>query len=341
MKSVRFHHPGDIRLDDIPDPRPGPGEVLLRPQAVGICGTDTHIVDGDFPAASPVVLGHEICATVVETGPGVIDVSPGDLVTVEPHRYCGSCAYCRLGAEHLCLRKEAYGVHLDGGMAELVVVPARVAYRLPSETPPGIGAMTEPVACCLHSMDRLAPISGLPVMVFGCGPAGAVMIALARLQGLRPIVAVEGRPGRRKLAERMGADLVLDPADDSYLKQAVAATDGLGFPFLIDAVGSPAILENAIGVAARGGRILIFGVAAPGAHASIRPQEFFAKELTLLGSVINPYTHHRAIGILPRLGLDRLEIATFPLSRVDDALHAQRSGAADKIQILPNATPPL
>lgn len=340
MKAVRFHHPGDVRLDDLPDPRPGRGEVLLRVEAVGICGTDTHIVDGEFPAASPVVLGHEICATVVETGTGVTELSPGDLVTVEPHRYCGSCAYCRLGAEHLCLRKEAYGVHLDGGMAELAVVPARVAYPLPPGTPPEVGAMTEPVACCLHSMDRLAPVSGLPVLVFGCGPAGAIMIALARLHGLHPIVAVEGRPGRRKLAERMGADLVLDPADDDYLQQATAATGGLGFPFLIDAVGSPAILENAINVAARGARILVFGVAAPDAVARIRPQEFFAKELTLLGSVINPYTHHRAVGMLPRLGLDRLEIATFPLHRIDDALHAQRTGAADKIQIHPHATPP-
>jgi L-iditol 2-dehydrogenase len=338
MRAVRYHGPGDLRVDDLPEPQPGCGEVLLRPEAVGVCGTDTHIVDGEFPAAAPVTLGHEVCGTVVGVGPGVDDPKPGDLVTVEPHRYCGRCPYCRLGAEHLCLRKQAYGVNLDGGMAELMVVPARVAYRLPPGTPPRVGALTEPVACCMHGMDRLAPLSGLPLLVFGCGPAGAVLVALARLSGLGPIVVVEGRASRRRLAERMGADVVLDAADGGYREQARTAAGELGFPYLVDAVGSPAILEDAVTLAARGGRILVFGVAAPDAVARIRPQEVFAKELTVLGSVINPYTHHRAVGLLPRLGLDRLDVATFPLERAAAALDAQRGGVPDKVQLAPEPT---
>jgi 2-desacetyl-2-hydroxyethyl bacteriochlorophyllide A dehydrogenase len=337
MKAVRFHGVGDLRVDEVPAPSPGAGEVLIEPLAVGVCGTDTHIMDGHYPARPPVILGHEVSGRVVELGTGATGLSIGDLVTVEPHRYCGACTYCRRGMEHMCLRKEAYGVHLDGGMAELMVAPARIAYRLPASIDPAIAALTEPLSCCVHGMDRLGTASGLPILIFGCGPAGAILIALARQSGLHPVVAADKREDRRDLARRMGADVVLDPAADDFDQQVRSVTDGEGYPYLIDAVGASAVLEQCVRLSARGGRILVFGVASPHARATVRPNEIYTKELTILGTAINPFTHLRAAGLLERLPLHEIRIASFPLDKAEEAVTAVRSGLNDKIQLIPSS----
>jgi L-iditol 2-dehydrogenase len=335
IRSLRFHGTGDLRLDLDPGPMPGRHDVIVAPLAVGVCGTDSHIVGGHFAAEPGVVLGHEICGTVVELGPEVDALAVGDLVTVEPHDYCTSCVYCRAGAEHLCEHKRGYGVRLDGGMTDRMKVPARIAYRLPPDTPPWIGALTEPVSCCIHGMDQLHPVSGTPLLLYGCGPAGAILIALARLQGLAPIVVMDPLPSRRELAIRMGADLALDPGSPGAAGDAFAVTGGHGFARVVDGVGSGRVLEEAVRMAARGARILVFGVARPEDVAPLRPYEIFQRELTIVGSVINPYTHQRAVALLPRLGLDRLRPAFFELADIEGALSAQAAGSVDKVFMAP------
>jgi len=335
MWAIRFHGVGDLRVEDVPVPAPAEGEVLLRPVAAGVCGTDVHILDGHYAATTPVTLGHEVAGEVVEVGHGVADVEVGELVTVQPNLACGHCAYCRLGQEHMCLYREAYGVERDGGMAQLMRVPAKLVYGLPPGTPHQAAALAEPLSCCLHGMDRLAPRSGRPLLVMGCGPAGALLIALARLAGARPVVAADTRADRRDLAERFGADVVLDPRDEKFAEQALAETAGLGYPAAIDAVGSPVVLESCVRLASRAASVLVFGVAAPEAEARVRPQEIYAKELTILGSAVNPYTMARAVGLLGRLPLDRLRIATYPLEEAAAAIEAARGGDADKVMITP------
>jgi threonine dehydrogenase-like Zn-dependent dehydrogenase len=337
-RSLRFHGPGDVRLGEGFERALAPDEVRLRPLAVGVCGTDTHIVAGSFPAEPGVVLGHEVCGRVVEVGAGVDEANAprvGDLVTVEPHRYCTACTWCRAGQEHLCTGKRGYGVRLDGGMAESMVVPARIAYVLPPDTVPWVGALCEPVACCVHAVDRLGVVAGEALLVLGSGPAGAVLVALGRLLGATPIVAADTREGRRDLALRMGADVAIDPRDPDQVRQARDLTGGEGYPAVVDAVGSSAVLEQAITLARRGGRVLEFGVASPDDVAAVRPHDLFSRELTLLGSVINPWTHQRAVALLPRLGLDRLSTAFFGLHEFDEALAAQRRGDVDKVFAAP------
>lgn len=337
MKALRFHGPHDLRLEDVPAPAPGPGEIRIRPVAVGICGTDIHILDGTFSARSPVVLGHEVAGRVEAVGREVRSVSEGDLVTVEPHRYCGVCRYCRLGREHLCLDKEAFGVHLNGGMAEFQVIPERIAYRLPDGMDPKIGALAEPLSCCVHAMDRLAPRSGTSIVIFGAGPAGLILVALSRLAGLTPIVVVEPDAARRDSAVTFGANTTVDPSGTGWADTALAIVGGAGFDYVVEAVGSPRVLESAIPLAARQGTILVFGVANPDETAAIKPQEVFAKELTILGTVINPFTHHRAVELLPLLGLDRLGIRTFPLQAHAEAFAAHQQRAAGKVQFAPQS----
>lgn len=336
MKGVVFHSPGELHLEDLPLPSPAAGEVRLRPQVVGICGTDTHILRGEFPATPGIVLGHEIAGVVEALGPGVQSVREGDVVTVEPHVYCTGCRYCRRGQEHLCLNKQAFGVHLNGGLAEALVVPARTVYKLPPGFDARLGSLVEPTACCVHGMDRLSPKSGQPLLVIGAGPAGLILTRLAALAGASPIVVSEPDAARRATALSFGADFALDPKSPTFREQLADITNGAGFDSIIEAAGTPATLEFAVEVAARGAKILVFGVAPMGAVARIPQFDIFVREITIIGSVINPYTHERAVHLLPRLGLDVMPITQFSIDDFQNAFAAQAGGAAGvKVQILP------
>jgi 2-desacetyl-2-hydroxyethyl bacteriochlorophyllide A dehydrogenase len=331
MKAVRFHGRGDLRLDELAVPDPQPGEVRLRPLAAGICGTDAHIVQGEFPATCPVVLGHEVAGIVDAVGAGVKGLSEGDLVTVQPNTYCGACRYCRMGREHLCTELRAYGVHLNGGFAKAMVVPARVAYRLPPGMDSRIGCLAEPLACCVHGMDRLDMHSGSTALVIGAGLVGLMLTRLARLAGAGSIVVSEPQQARRGSALEFGADRVVDPRNSEREEMS----SGRGFDVVIDAVGSADTFEHAIDNATRGGRVLVFGVAAIAATARIRPYDIYARELTVIGSFINPYTHERAVSLLPQMGLEKLKINAFPLEEFRHAFAAQADGSAAKVEILP------
>lgn len=335
MKAIRFHGCGDLRLDELNVADPKPGEVRLRPLAAGLCGTDAHIVRCEFPAASPIVLGHEVAGVVDAVGTGVMSVKEGDLVTVQPNTYCGVCRYCRTGREHLCPGLRAYGVHLDGGFAEAMVVPERVVYRLPSRIEARLACLAEPLACCVHGMDRLSLRSGSTVLVIGAGLIGLMLTRLARLAGAGLIVVSEPQGLRRAAAVEFGADHAVEPNPEGQRK-AVAATNGEGFDFAIDAVGSSITFSQAITMAARGGTILVFGAAPMHATAGVRPFDIYSRELTILGSFINPYTHARAVNLLPQMGLEKLQIEAFPLEQFRHAFetHAATSTAA-KVEILP------
>lgn len=336
MKAIRYLGDHRVAVMDVPDPIAGPGEVLLMPLAVGICGTDLHIIEGDYVSAPPMTLGHEVCARVVGLGPGVTALAIGDLVSVEPHIYCGVCIHCQTGNLHMCPARKAPGVHLDGGMAELMVVPETIAYKLDPTTPPDIGSMTEPLGCVVHGVDRLRATSGRAVAIFGAGPAGALVIALAKKAGLTPIVAVEMREQRRDLALRMGADVALDPTASDFATRMMELTEGDGFPFIVDAVGSSRVLEQAIPLASRGGTILVFGVARPDDRLTVSPNEIYARELTILGTALNPFTHRRAANLVNHIGLENFTFGHFDLDQIEEALQAQRDGAFDKVIITPN-----
>lgn len=335
MRAVRYQGNHRVTVDEVEVPTVGLSDVLIRPEYVGLCGTDAHIVDGEYTSAPPVTLGHEIGGRIVEVGAHVRTLKAGDLISVEPHYYCGVCVYCQTGRPHMCPDRRAPGVHLDGGMAEFLVVNEILAYTVPSTDDARRAALTEPLACAVHGMDRLDPKSGSAIVIFGVGPVGALLIMLARRAGLGPIVAVEKRDGRRDLALRAGADEALDPTAKGFSDDLREASGGIGFPYAIDAVGSAAVLEAAIPALSRGGRLLVFGVAHPDSRASISPNDIYARELTILGTALNPYTHRRAANLAHQLPLDELRVGDFPLQRFEEALAAQREGAYDKVFITP------
>jgi len=334
MLAARFHGPHDLRLEKVPRPKPSRGWVVVEPAAVGICGTDAHIYEGEFPARAPVTLGHEIAGRISEVGDDIDDLSVGDAVCIEPHVFCTTCAYCRGGQEHLCLNKLAFGVHLDGGMAEAVAVPRRTVYRVPDGVDLPIAALAEPVACSVHGFDRLSPLQGESLLIVGGGPAGLINTALAIHKGSSPVVVVEPDRTRRNVARDFGADVTIDPNQDGWEERAMQASGGFGFANVIEAVGGGQTLEAAVRLAARGAKILVFGVAGESDVARLHPYEIFAKELTLLGTVINPYTQARAVRLLSRLPLKRLPIETVPLASVGSAFDGSLKGPI-KVQIRP------
>ncbi len=335
VKAVRFMKPGRLVLDEVPIADPGPADVRVRPLAVGICGTDARILEGAYDARPGVVIGHEIAGVIEAVGSAVSHVREGDLVTIEPHLYCGWCRQCRLGNEHLCPDKRAFGVHLDGGMAEQLVVPGRLAYILPRGIDASVGCLTEPLACAVHGIDRLAPLSGLPVLVIGAGPAGLILASLARLAGLS-VVVLEPDVRRRAAATAMSDAVTIDPGEPDWEERARAASGGPGYDFIIEAAGSATGLETAIALAARRARILVYGVARPDDRAAISPFAVYAKELTVLGSALNPFTHLRAVELLSEIRFDALERGVFALTDYADAFAAQQERRSIKVLVAPN-----
>jgi L-iditol 2-dehydrogenase len=339
VKGVRFVEPGVLRLDEVAVRDPEPTEIRVLPLAVGICGTDARILEGAYFARPGVILGHEIAGVVEATGSAVSNVREGDRVTIEPHLYCGECRYCRLGNEHLCPKKRAFGVHLDGGMAERLIVPGRLAYLLPPDIDPTIGCLTEPLACAVHGIDRLAPLSGLPVLVIGAGPAGLMLSALARMAGLS-VVVVEPDARRRAVASAMADAVTIDPASPDWQDEAMRASGGSGFDYVIEAAGSARGLETAVALSARHARILVYGVARPDDRAAIPPYDIYAKELTILGSALNPFTHSRAVELLGEIRFEELERSVYPLEDYAAAFDAQLDRRSIKVVIAPNHAQP-
>jgi len=335
MKGLRFHGCGDLRLEELPVPDPGPEEVRIRPLAVGVCGTDAHILHGEFPAPAPVVLGHEVSGLVEAVGAEVKGFHEGDFVTVQPNTFCGVCRFCRTGREHLCPELRGYGVHANGGFAEAEIVPAKIVYHLPATIEPRVGCLAEPLACCIHGMDKLGMRSGSTVLVLGAGMIGLMLTRLARLAGAGLIVSSEPDALRRQDALAFGADRAVDPQDPDWKTTMMDATGGLGFDAVIDAVGSSRTFEQGVALAARGGTVLVFGVAPMNATASVRPYDIFSREITVVGALINPFTHERAVRLLPQMGLEKLRIAAFPLAEFQRAFEAQAAGTATKVEILP------
>ena len=214
MKASRFLGNKTFAVTDLPTPHAGPGELVLRNQVCGVCGTDVHIYHGEPGSADvnpPVVLGHEYSGEVVEVGEGVTGFAVGDHVTVDPNIYCGHCAYCQNGKKQLCPSMEAIGVTRDGGFAQYSRIPASQAFKLEPTVPWEAAAMAEPLACCLHGIDLAGIQVGDKVCVVGGGAIGLLMVQLAKLSGASQIVLSEPNEKRRQVGLQLGANAAIDP----------------------------------------------------------------------------------------------------------------------------------
>jgi threonine 3-dehydrogenase len=251
-----------LEIIDAPVPTPDPGEVQLRIEAASVCGTDRHIYLWDRWAAeniqTPVILGHELAGRVVAAGAGVTRVREGDLVGVESHLYCGTCAQCRAGSPHLCRNLRVIGAHLNGGFAEYVVVPEANAVES-NGLDPAVVALQEPMGNAVHAA-FVEPIAGRTVAVTGCGPIGLCAVGIAKAAGATWVVATDTEPYRLELAARMGADLALDGREPDTVARVLEATGGDGVDVVLEMSGSAAALDQGLRFVTRGGRISLLGI---------------------------------------------------------------------------------
>lgn len=338
MKAAVLNAPRDLHIEQRASPNVGPDDVLLKVHTCGVCGTDTHIFHGEFLVKFPVVPGHELSGVVEEVGENVTHVRPGDHVTVDPNIVCGVCRFCRVGKINLCENLTAVGVNRDGGFAGYCRAPGKQVYKLPDAISLEAGAFAEPLACCLHGLDRARFEPGMSVLILGGGSIGQQMLQLVKTGGARQVVVSEPQQNRRELAQACGADHVLDPTQGDAVEAMRDVTDG-GADLVIECVGRPETVERAASAALRGGTILLFGVADAHATAKIHPYEVFIRELNLVGSFINPFTHSRAIEALAAGRFDPSKIIShrFPVEGFGEALEMSRSRDAVKVVVQPTA----
>ncbi|MGI9862901.1 zinc-dependent alcohol dehydrogenase family protein [Moorella naiadis] len=326
-----------LEIKEIPLRKLNPDEVLLKVETATICGTDLHILDGEYPTNPPMVPGHEFAGYIEEVGEAVSSFKPGELVTVEPHIFCGLCKFCRIGKVHLCLDKKAFGVHLNGGFAQYAILPQHTIYRVPPHVSPEEAALAENIGCCLHGIDRAGIQVGDTVVILGGGVVGIILTQLAKLRGAGKVIVIEPIEKRRLVALKRGADVVIDPLHEHVHEIVMDLTNGLGADVVIEAAGRVDTAKHTIDLVSRCGTILFFGVVAPGQIISIEPNEIYRKELTIVGSAINPFTHHRVLEILPSLKAKELITHKFPLSGIEEAFSVARRGLGLKVCITPNA----
>ena len=286
MQALRLHGNRDLRLEQVSEPIPGPGEVVIRIEAAGICGTDRHLFLGEFPSTPPVTLGHEFSGIITATGAGVT-LAPGTRVTCDPNIPCLSCPQCLRGRINLCPNNRPTGVGRDGGFASLALIPARNAIALPADLPPHHGAFCEPLACTLHGMDRAALRAGERCLIMGGGVIGLLALQLARAAGAEGMMLSRSR-AKQDLALSLGADHV------AATPQQALQIWPQGADAVIECAGVVDTIEAASALTATGGRIVILGVLAKGTRVSIEPFDLLFREIQMLHSFLNPFTHVRA-----------------------------------------------
>lgn len=335
MKAVQLKEVGVVELVEIPDPKPRADEVLIRVLAAGMCGSDRHLVSGEYPGQTPVILGHEFEGIVIG-GHENDNVQIGDRVTVNPNIACGVCSYCDRGLVAHCRRLSAYGVDRDGGFAELVSVRTAQVHVLPATLGAHLGALCEPLSCCLRAIDRADIRPGQRVAVIGGGVMGQLLVQLARLAGATEVMMSTRQRQRRELAESLGATASFDPADlDRRTRGSNAAeSDSAGFDVVLEAAGAPGSFEQAIAIARPAGTVVIVGAAPQQMSATIRPFEIFERELRIVGSHLNPFTHARAAELVAS-GVLRLEpLITRVVGLEDLPTTLQTPPAAGEVKVM-------
>lgn len=306
MKSAVFYGKHDLRVEDVEIPAVGPFDVLIEVKACGVCGTDVHIFEGDKGAAQvtpPTILGHEFAGIVKQTGERVTACKVGDRVCIDPNCYCGTCDPCRRGLVHYCEHMIGYGTTVNGGFAEYCAVNERQVYVLGENTSFEQGAMAEPVACCLHGIDMCNIKPGSQVLVIGGGMIGLIMLQLARLAGASRTALLEPVESKRQMGKQLGADICIDPSRENVEERLKEA--GMDWiQTVIECVGRPSTIEQAIQLAGNKAVVMMFGLTKPDETINVRPFEIFQKELELKSSYINPCTQKRALELIDAGRLD-------------------------------------
>jgi L-iditol 2-dehydrogenase len=346
MRVVRFHAPGDVRLEDAPEPSPGPREVKIRVRACSMCGTDVKISRfGHHHIHPPRVMGHEIAGEVVEVGADVRGSTVGDRVQVIAAIPCGDCAFCAGGQMNICPNQVSMGYHFDGGFAEYMVVPEEVLKvdglnLIPDGLSFAEASVAEPLACALNAQELVRINPGDDVVVVGSCPIGCLHVRLARSYGAARVFLVELSRERLEMAAALvHPDGAICSADEDPVARIMELTDGRGVDVAITAAASGAAQEDALRMLARGGRISFFG-GLPKDNPTITLDSNLVhySELTIVGANgSSPEHNRRALALIAdgKVPVKDLITHLLPLEQGVEGIEIVARGEAIKVTIEP------
>lgn len=341
MKAVVYDAARSYAVTEIPTPEAGAGEVRIKVDQVGVCGTDLHIHEGDFNAVFPLIPGHELVGVVDRLGEGATRFRVGEQVTVNPNVYCGHCDYCLSGRLILCENLQGYGSNFPGFFAEQVTVPESLVFSvegLPKDT----AVFTEPAACAMHGLESLQLRPGSSVLVFGAGPTGLLLAQLIASGGASSVTVAA--PTRFKLdtAAGLGIDRTVqisrDDADGNIATLRAASPGGDGYDVVVEATGSTRIGDICVPLTRNGGTVLIYGVTRAEEVVKFHPFDVFRREITIKGSFAEISSFAAAIAALRggRAKTDGIITHRFSLDDYGKALDAlEHDPSVHKVVIVP------
>jgi len=347
MLAAVFHGPDELRLEQLPTPSPGPGELLVKVGANTICGTDLRILRGEKTSGvhPGKVLGHEVAGHVAQVGRGVEGYDPDQPVAIAPVIPCGRCWECTHGLENQCATEHIIGYDIDGGLAEHMLVPAEAVTAgnvvkadvdLPSEQL----ALAEPLSCVINGQRRSDIRAGSNVLILGAGPIGLFHLQLARLSGADNVIVSEPSPARRAHAERLGASAAVDPTTDDLTLATMDATGGVGADASIVCIGVPQLVNQAVNLTRPGGTVNIFAGLKGGGLTELDGNRIHYKELVVTGTSNSRRADYAlALRMIETGRIDTASMVThrFPLSSVVDAIRTVTNREAVKVAVLPGA----
>jgi 2-desacetyl-2-hydroxyethyl bacteriochlorophyllide A dehydrogenase len=329
MKAAVIESVGRAVVREVPDPTPGPRDVVVEVAACGLCGTDLHILQGEFAPKLPIVPGHEFAGTVAEVGSQVTEVAVGDRVAVDPSLHCHECRYCRTGHNNLCERWAAIGVTVPGGAAQYALAPVANCVKLPEHVRTEDAALIEPLSCAVRGYDVLSSRLGAHVLIYGSGTMGLMMLELAKRTGAASVDVVDVNPARLETARRLGVSACAAGADELDRPQ--------GWDVVIDATGNAAAIQDGLDRVAKSGTFLQFGVADYATRVTIDPYRIYNQEITITGSMAVLHSFERAAELFANGVLDPGVFISdrVALERYPQALEQFAAGVGRKIVVVP------
>jgi D-arabinitol dehydrogenase (NADP+) len=341
MKAVVYDAARSYAVKEIPTPEAGPGEVRIKVDQVGVCGTDLHIHEGDFNAVFPLIPGHGLFGVVDQLGDGATRFQLGEQVTVNPNVYCGHCDYCLAGRLILCENLKGYGSNFPGFFAEVVTVPENLVFSvegLPKDT----AVFTEPAACAMHGLETLDLRPGSSVLVFGAGPTGLLLAQLIASGGASSVTVAAPSQFKLDTAAELGIDRTLqisrDDAEGNIAKLKEASPGGDGYDVVVEATGSTRIGDICVPLTRNGGTVMVYGVTRAEEIVTFHPFDVFRREITIKGSFAEITSFGAAIAALRggRAKTDGIITHRFSLDDYGKALDAlENDPSVHKVVIVP------
>ena len=340
MKVIRKHGSSrgmEIGIAEIPEP--GPDEVVIKVKLVGICGTDLHIYQWDQWSQNrikpPVVIGHEFVGEVYEVGSNITHLTKGERVSAEGHITCGYCRYCKDGRGHICQDVKIIGIDRDGCFSEFVCVPVSNIWSVHPEIPDRYAALFDPIGNAMHTV-MAQPVSMKTVLITGAGSIGLFAIPIAKANGAEKVIVVEPNAFKREIALKVGADLVLDSAEEDVPSKILNYTDGLGPDVLLEMSGNSNALRMGLNLLGNGGHVSLLGIPAKEIPLNLAEEVIF-KGITIHGITGRKMyeTWYQCQSFLLKNGesINPIITHTLPFDRLEEGFNLMETNQAAKVLI--------